>query len=416
MKILHLISSQGFYGAENVVAGLARDLQHSGHSVRIGVFDNLHTAQNHVADEFESRGLQVIRIRCRSRLDFATVRRIREIIAIQGINLVHSHGYKSDIYALLACRRMGLPLLATSHHWTHQTRTVRFYEFLDGLTLRRFDAIVAVSKVIAGELCEAGVPADKITVIDNGIDLTPFNSAAPVLKSELNATDQLLIGTVGRLVAQKGMIYFLAAAQQLLKEFPNLTFVIAGNGPDLGKLQQLAKELHIESKVRFTGVRYDMPNVYASLDVFALGSIAEGMPMALLEAMASRLPVAATAVGAVPQIVIPGETGILVKAREATELAQAIAALVRDPALRERLGANGQRKVHERFSSQVMSQNYYKLYTQLLEQKRAGLSQLQPRMAVGVGDGGPASWHQAPTQAWPSGGDAHGAKGDERRE
>src|SRR5262249_1676010 len=304
----------------------------------------------------------------------------REIIAIQGINLVHSHGYKSDIYALLACRRMGLPLLATSHHWTHQTRTVRFYEFLDGLTLRRFDAIVAVSKVIAGELREAGVPADKITVIDNGIDLTPFNSAAPVLKSELNATDQLLIGTVGRLVAQKGMIYFLAAAQQLLKEFPNLTFVIAGNGPDLGKLQPLAKELHIESKVRFTGVGYDMPNVYASLDVFALGSIAEGMPMALLEAMASRLPVAATAVGAVPQIVIPGETGILVKAREATELAQAIAALVRDPALRERLGANGQRKVHERFSSQVMSQNYYKLYTQLLEQKRAGLSQLQPRM------------------------------------
>src|SRR5215813_5758476 len=271
MKILHLISSQGFYGAENVVAALARDHQLSGNSVRIGVFENLHTAQNHVADEFESRGLQVIRIRCRSRLDFATVRRIREIIAIQGINLVHSHGYKSDIYALLACRRMGLPLLATSHHWTHQTRTIRFYEFLDGLTLRRFDAIVAVSKVIAGELREAGVPADKITVIDNGIDLTPFNSAAPVLKSELNATDQLLIGTVGRLVAQKGMIYFLAAAQQLLKEFPNLTFVIAGNGPDLGKLQQLAKELHIESKVRFTSVRYYMPNVYASLDVFALG-------------------------------------------------------------------------------------------------------------------------------------------------
>jgi len=385
MKILHLISSQGFYGAENVVAALARDHQLSGNSVRIGVFDNTHTTQNNVADEFESRGLQVIRIRCRSRLDFATVRRIREIIAIQGINLVHSHGYKSDVYALLAGRRLGIPLVGTSHHWTHQTRAVRFYEFLDGLTLRRFDAVVAVSQVIAGQLREAGVPTDKITVIDNGIDLTPFNSAAPVLKSELNAKDQLLIGTVGRLVEQKGMIYFLTAAKQLLKEFPNLTFVIVGDGPDLGKLQQMAKELHIDNKVRFTGVRYDMANVYASLDVFVLASIEEGMPIALLEAMASRLPVAATAVGAVPQIVIPGETGMLVKARDAAEMAQAIAALLRDPALRERLGANGQRKVHERFSSQVMSQNYYQLYTRLIEQKRTALNQLQPRMAVGAG-------------------------------
>ena len=385
MKILHLISSQGFYGAENVVAALARDHQLSGNSVRIGVFDNTHTSQNNVADEFESRGLQVIRIRCRSRLDFATVRRIREIIAIQGINLVHSHGYKSDVYALLAGRKLGIPLLGTSHHWTHQTRAVRLFEFLDGLTLRRFDAVVAVSQVIAGQLREAGVPTDKITVIDNGIDLTPFNSAAPVLKSDLNAKGQLLIGTVGRLVEQKGMNYFLTAAKQLLKEFPNLTFVIVGDGPDLGKLQQMAKELRIENKVRFTGVRYDMANVYASLDVFALASIEEGMPMTLLEAMASRLPVAATAVGAVPQIVIPGETGMLVKARDAAEMAQAIAALLRDPALRERLGANGQRKVHERFSSQVMSQNYYQLYTRLIDQKRTALNQLQPRMAVGAG-------------------------------
>jgi len=177
-----------------------------------------------------------------------------------------------------------------------------------------------------------------------------------------------------------------------------LTFVIVGDGPDLGKLQLMAKELHIEDKVRFTGARYDMANVYASLDVFALASIEEGMPMALLEAMASRLPVAATAVGAVPQIVVPGETGMLVKAGDAAEMAQAIAALLRDPALRERVGANGQRKVHERFSSQVMSQNYYKLYTRLIEQKHGGLSRLQPQTTVRAGEEMPAPWHQPPGQ------------------
>jgi glycosyltransferase involved in cell wall biosynthesis len=369
MKILQLISSEGFYGAENVVAALTRDLEQAGNSVLVGVFENIHASPNNVAAQFESRGLQVVRIPCRSRFDRAAIKRIREIIRSHGIGLVHSHGYKSDIYAYFAARRLGLPLLATSHLWTRQTAAVRFYEFLDAQVLRRFDAVVAVSDRIAAELRQAGVPAGKITIIDNGIDLRPFQSAVPTLASELNKGDQLLIGTVGRLVEQKGLTFFLTAAQQLLKEFPNLLFAIFGDGPDRGKLEQMAKDLQIAEKVWFAGARRDMPNVYASLDVFALASVGEGLPMALLEAMASGVPVVATEVGAVPKVIVSGRSGMLVRPGDATQLAQAIACLLRDPVLRGHLAGNGKQTVHEQFSSRVMTQNYCRVYGQLLGEK-----------------------------------------------
>jgi glycosyltransferase involved in cell wall biosynthesis len=374
MKILQLISSGGFYGAESVVAALTRDLAQARYSVLVGVFENIHASPNNVAAQLESRGLQVIRIPCRSRFDLATAKRIREIIRVQDIDLVHSHGYKADIYAYLATRRIRLPLLATSHLWTRQTAAVRFYEFLDAHVLRSFDAIIAVSDRIATELRQAGVPAGKITVIDNGIDLTPFRSAVPVLASELNKGDGLLIGTAGRLVAQKGLTFFLTAAQQVLEEFPNLQFAIFGDGPDRGKLEQMAKDLRIENKVWFAGTRNDMPNVYASLDVFALASIDEGLPMALLEAMASGVPVVATEVGAVPKVIMPGRTGMLVRPGDPRELAQALACLARDPALRERLGNNGKQAVHQQFSSQIMTQNYCRVYEQLLRKKSMALN------------------------------------------
>lgn len=373
MKVLQLISSEGFYGAENVVAALTRDLEQRGHSVHIGVFENAHVAPNQVATEFESRGLQVVRIPCRRRFDPAAVRSIRETIRVHDIDLVHSHGYKSDIYAYLANRRTGTPLLATSHLWTRQTAAVRFYEFLDARVLRSFHGVVAVSDRIASELCRAGVPHSKIKIIDNGIDLAPFDSAAPRLASELNKGSRLLIGTVGRLVAQKGMTFFLSAAQQLLKEFPGLLFAIVGDGPDRARLEQMTQDLGIDKKVRFTGARNDMPSVYASLDVFALASIGEGLPMALLEAMASGTPVVATEVGAVPKVVLPGKSGMLVRPGDAGELAQAIACLVRDPGLRERLAQNARQQVREQFSSQVMTQNYCRLYDELVEKRTEAL-------------------------------------------
>jgi glycosyltransferase involved in cell wall biosynthesis len=366
MKVLHLISSGGMYGAENVVGALARDLQELGCWVRVGVFDNEHCPDNNVADELGRRGASVVRIPCRGRVDRGAIRQIREIVRAEQVQLVHSHGYKSDIYSYLACRRLGVPIMATCHLWTRQTPIIRVYEFLDACLLRRFDAVVAVSGRIAEEARRAGIPAARITTINNGIDLAPFDAAVPLLAEELRKGNRPLIGTVGRLVSQKGMDYFLRAARSVLQEIPEALFVVVGDGPDRAKLEQLAKDLGIEGQVVFTGSRADMPQVYASLDVFVLASLDEGMPMAVLEALASNRAVVATQVGAVPQLIVSGQTGMLVPAADVQGLADAILVLLRNPELRARLGGAGCALVHKEFSSRVMSQAYLRRYEQLL--------------------------------------------------
>jgi glycosyltransferase involved in cell wall biosynthesis len=373
MNILHLISSAGFYGAENVVAALARELRQTGHDVHIGVFENAHSAHQDVAAQFEARGASVVRIACRGRVDRAAAKSIRELIARERIEIVHCHGYKADIYGYLAARRLNTLQVSTSHLWTRETQAVRLYEFLDAIVLRRFDAVVAVSQRIGEDLRDAGVPSKRISIIDNGIDLARFASGNAALAREIGKGAKLLIGTAGRLVPQKGLDYFLAAAQPLLKEFPNLLFAIVGDGPDRQALQQRAGQLGIENRVFFTGARVDMADVYASLDIFVLASIDEGMPMVLLEAMASGLPAVATRVGAIPKIIDVGETGLLVPPGDPASLTDALRALILDRALRDRLAAGGKRRICQEFSSQAMAQRYSALYRKLLAQKTAGL-------------------------------------------
>jgi len=365
MNILHLVSSGGMYGAESVIAALARDLQDMGHAVRVGVFENRHCDQNDVADQMQERGLTVIRIPCDGRIDLSTVRTIRKAIESEGTHILHTHGYKADIYGYFAARPLALPMVATCHLWTRQTPAIRAYERLDAFFLRRFSAIVAVSDAIAREVRQAGVAPTKITTIDNGIDLTPYLLGSATLWPEIRERGDLLIGTAGRLVSQKGIGYFLRSAKEVLRVFPNAAFIIVGDGPDRAELERLATELSISDKVVFAGRRTDMPDVYASLDIFVLASLDEGMPMAILEAMAAGCPVIATQVGAVPKLIESGQTGATVPPANVEALSQAMLTMIHRPEMRRELARNARALVTERHSSRAMSRKYEEIYRQL---------------------------------------------------
>jgi len=368
MNVLHLINSGGYYGAENVVIALAESLERQDCRSTIGVFHNEHQQNEELTRQAEKRGLSVQQIACRGRWDRQAIRAIRETIESRNIDVLHTHGYKPDIYGFLAARGLGIPIVATCHLWTRQTVAVRFYDFLGSLFLRRFDAVVAVSDVIAKSLRHSGIRESKISVIDNGIDLPRFSQASPTLAGKIDKGQKLVVGTVGRLVEQKGLAYFLRAAREVLLDFPNAIFVVVGDGPDREKLEDLTKELAIERSVLFTGQCADMPGAYASMDVFVLASIDEGMPMAVLEALGSRKPVVATSVGAVPRLIIPEKTGLLVAPRDVQALKMAILKLLGDPSLRSQLGDAGKELVERGHSHELMAQNYLHLYRQMSAQ------------------------------------------------
>jgi glycosyltransferase involved in cell wall biosynthesis len=366
MKVLHLISSGGMYGAEAVVGTLARDMQRMGEGSIVGMFDNAHRPKNDAADRMEESGVKVIRIPCGGRVDPRTVRAIHKILISDDISLLHCHGYKADIYGYLATRKLRLPKVATRHSQIakHCGLAVRAYEFLDLRFLRHFDAVIAVSESIAEETRQIGIAPQKIFTIPNGINPLPFGPVAPKKKSSTRS--KIRIGTVGRLIDRKGIDYFLQAARLIHIEFPQAHFVIVGDGPYRGTLERLARDLGIERNVSFDGTRTDMPNVYNSFDIFVLPSLEEGLPLTVLEALASQCPVVATAVGAIPEVIVTGQTGILIRPGEIDELAGAIRSLLVDSELRWRLGENGLALIHEHYSCKIMSESYLKIYNGLI--------------------------------------------------
>jgi glycosyltransferase involved in cell wall biosynthesis len=208
---------------------------------------------------------------------------------------------------------------------------------------------------------KAGVHEDKIHLVRNGIDLRPFDNAAPSLQKSF-ANDPSIVGLVGRLSTEKGVDIFLRAAARVLNELPSTKFAVVGEGPDWEKLESLIDELKIRKSVSMLGRRDDMPSVYASLEIMVSASRQEGLPIAILEGMASRRPLIATTVGAVPTVVLDGRTGVLVPPENIEVLASKIVSLLKDPSRRESLGAAARKLIEKEFSAERMTADYLHVY------------------------------------------------------
>jgi glycosyltransferase involved in cell wall biosynthesis len=220
-------------------------------------------------------------------------------------------------------------------------------------------------------LTKSGVPAEQIRFIANGIDTEKFSQGRPILKALPQLQGKRVVGFVGRLVREKGLAYLMQAAQSVLVDDSRIAFVLAGDGPFRKELFSIAKELKIENDVFLLGPRSDLADVYASMDVFVLPSLIEGMPMVVLEAMAAGKPILATRVGGIPQLLQDGKCGILVNAEDASELALALKQLLASPTLCEELGRQGQKRVGTEFSATVMARSYLEMYRNCLRPEHA---------------------------------------------
>jgi len=368
MKVLHLISSGGMYGAESMLLNLASSQRRLGCEAIIGVFENLHRPHLEVAEEARRRGLPVVVVSCAGRFDRRPLKTIGSVIRECGVTLVHGHGYKSNLYGYFSAISENVPFVATCHLWTSATLPIRVYEYVDSLVLRRADKAVGVSEAITKTLRECGVSQEKSATISNGTDFSYYANAPATLRAELGIGKRPLIGTVGRLEEQKGLEYFIRAARGVLTVFPDAVFAVIGEGVLRPRLTKFIGELGLESSVRLLGDRKDMPGVYASLDIFVLASIAEGMPMTILEALSAKRPVIATRVGDVGKLILPDETGMLIEARDPVALENAVLRYLRQPDFACELARRGEALVQRSFSADSMAQAYVNLYDQVFRQ------------------------------------------------
>jgi len=364
VKVLQLISSGGYYGAENMLLNLCASQQKAGCQNSLMIFYNVHAPNVELYERARRGGLSVRMVHCQGRADWRAVRQIEECIQEDGIELLHTHGYKADLYGYVAARRSGKPIVATCHNWVGGTAALGIYNHLDRMALKRFQGLAAVSDSVAQRLLASGVPARKIRTIANGIDVQTFERARPL--QVLNFDGSKVVGMVARLDLQKGFEYLLRAASELRSAFPGLKVVIVGEGPDRNEIEGMIHRLGLQSNVILAGQRSEMPDIYAAMDVFVLPSLNEGLPMTILEAMAASRPVIATRVGAIPKVIQDGETGLLVDPGDMNGLRDALARLLTDSDFCCRLGAAGHDWVSRNYTSEAMAMKYRQMYDDVL--------------------------------------------------
>jgi glycosyltransferase involved in cell wall biosynthesis len=362
MKILQVISSAGMYGAEAVILNLSRTLNRQGHTSVLGIFSNSANPNLQLHECALQEGIESHLISCRGQVDRTVPATIRALAASTGADLIHAHGYKADVYVYLAMRGSRTPLVSTCHTWYDDDLLLWMYGVADRLVLRRYKTVIAVSEEVKQRLIDSGVSPGRIQFIRNGIDLRPFDAAVPSLRALGTAPGTLLVGWVGRLTRDKGPDILLRAVAKVHSEFPDARFILVGEGPYRTEIERLISELGIGDSVQLQGRRMDMPAVYASFDMMVSSSRREGLPMAILEGMASGLPWVATSVGAVPIVVRDGQTGVLVPPDNVEMLAKSLARMMRNTEERARMGIAARRLTESEFSAERMTEEYLRVY------------------------------------------------------
>lgn len=312
-------------------------------------------------------GLAVEIIPERRRFDLSVLPKLRKVIEECSPGIVVTHSVKSHFLLWRSHLSRQYPWVAFHHGYTSTDRKMRVYNQLDRWSLPTADRLITVCHAFARELSrDKGVALDKISVLHNSIrpQQPATENEAQTLRSRFGiANDEYLVLAVGRLSKEKAHIDLLAAFSHLQESNPDVKtkMMIVGDGPERARLEAAAESLGCKERVIFAGQVSDVRPFYSAADVFALPSHSEGAPNVLLEAMAAKIPIVATEVGGMPEMVEHNQSALLVPANDPPALATAIARALTDKDLAQRLTANASALVATRYTPE----NYVRCLTEI---------------------------------------------------
>jgi glycosyltransferase involved in cell wall biosynthesis len=278
------------------------------------------------------------------------------------VGLVHSFGFYSNLLAIPATRlARSCPVIASQRELGNLRSEL--HTRIHARALRYADRVLVNSPVIVERLRSRGIPESRVTVVPNGVDLSRFH---PRVGNGAVVNGAVTIATLGNLRPEKGIGDFVEAAALIRSRAPSCRFVVWGDGVSRAELEKRASELGLNGSLELRGATGEPEEAMREMDIFVLPSHSEASSNSLLEAMASGLPIVATRIGGIPEMVEHGTNGYLVPARAPNELAERVLDLVRDPQARRRFGAESERIARERFSPAHMLRDIESLYDEVL--------------------------------------------------
>ncbi|MDQ7799468.1 MAG: glycosyltransferase [Candidatus Edwardsbacteria bacterium] len=364
IKVLLSIDSLMVGGKERQLLELAKGLaQRPGINCQV-----LAMSEEDQYTDLQDSGIIVHRLVRRVRHDWAVFLRVYGLLKKLRPNVVHSWDYMTAIYALPACKLLGIKFVNGAIRYS-SSKLEPIIKAKAAVTFPFSDTIVSNSQ--AGLRAHQLLKSSKACVVYNGIDLSRFAGVNNGHKMELGITTEKVVGMVATFSEYKDYETYLNAAQQLVKSRKDVTFVAVGGGPCLEKMKQLVSPIY-QDRVIFTGQRRDVEPLINIFDIGVLCStkLGEGISNSIMEYMALNKPCIASDVGGTPELVVDGETGILVDCGDAEQLAQKIEYLLDNPVVAKQMGLAGRKRLNDQFNLEKMVSNYIDLYHKTLNLNR----------------------------------------------
>lgn len=357
LRILYLITDLHVGGAEKAVCQLVLGLDRE----RFGPTVVCLTDRGELGRMLEGRGVEVIHLNLTAWSAWIGVIRLARLLRRKRIDVLHSFLFHANLAGRLAAFLAGTPRVIGSVRVAEPRRS---HLWLDRLTQPLCDLETCVAEAVRTYTHEkAGVRLDKLVTVPNGIDVSEYENVQPQLPPGIEApAGSPVVLAIGRLDPQKDPDAFLRVARLIHARLPKAHFLWAGDGPMRERVEDTARELGLGKVVHFLGHVADVKPLIAAANVFVLTSRWEGMPNALLEAMASAKPAVATSVGGCRELIVEGQTGFMVAPNNPEQLAKRVLALLEDPEQAAIMGANARRRAAEHFSVEAMIEANMRLY------------------------------------------------------
>ena len=369
MNVLHVISALPVGGVENQLCLVLKRYD------RARVFPCVCSLgdKGEVGREIEAAGIEVVSLnKLRHGFDWGIVRDLMRVIRQRGIHVVRTHQYHANLYGRLAAYLCRVPCIVPSIHNVYTRDRKLHRRVLNNLLGRISDRVIAVSGAVKDDIMAYdGLSADKITVLYNGVEEGRFAGIDGAGARSVFGipADADVVGTVGRLTHQKGQEYLVEAMSVVLKEFPRTLLLIVGDGPAGSGLRGLVKQRGMEGSVIFTGSRKDVPDMLAAMDIFVFPSLWEGLPNALVEAMAAGKPIVATDIKPNREVLGSGQTGLFVPCEDSAATAAGIMQLLRDRESASQFASAARERALSQFTINKTVNAYTDLFEEILERK-----------------------------------------------
>jgi glycosyltransferase involved in cell wall biosynthesis len=364
-KVLQFICSTGFYGAERWILALCKNTSKSDCEYSLAVTDEDNSKDLELVKHFRRDCGTATALPMAHKFDFSIVWKLAQHIRENKIDIIHTHGYKSDILGVLAAKKSGIAVVVTPHGFENASDfKLRAFIWLGCQSMRFANKVVPLSPALMDDVKGFGVKAEKLEYIQNGVDLSEVEHARDNFPSA--PKEKFRVGFIGQMISRKNIKDLLDVFAALHQQRNNVELVMLGDGDERAQLENYASTLSCAADIHFLGYRDDRLAYLKSFDIFAMTSTLEGIPRCLMEACAMGTPVVSYDIDGVDQLITHNKTGLLAPLKDKSSLITLFLQVYDSPEYALALGKNAIQYVNKHYAATRMAQEYLVLFKQLI--------------------------------------------------